>query len=702
MFALNPPSRRFAVPPERWSAAHTAAWLAERPLIESRLQFAPYRRGKPSGLRAELTSFLATDESWLYLRAQLSRACLLVIDVALWHGGRLTEELLVEEFGSGALRDPFVLAAIEEAIASGTASRNDQGEFVLWPEVSHVAPTPGVSLAEHIDDVSVERLREIVKTLGLHATATRKAELVAQVLAFYADHDQMTRLVGRLPAPAVELFNRLIGSVEPIRRSEIGFWRTPYSATYLSDRDRAHPATILWQHGLIGSSDYDYDALWAWREVVRTLRPFLRAPLPALPLIIASPLAVDITTVPSAPALLDRLIDMIAAEPVDGTQDDALGVQAVKKLAKAVGMSPEFAATALFVAGELQLIGRTEQARGTGRRIKWVRVWTVNESNVQAFRTLSPTQRWWLMVTAWIASPLLPEREGIMRRVPPPAADFERTGLRRFLLRRLSSMEAGTGIDEDALIAELIEKMPIVAEPDIGAGLVSALRALGLIPPEGPVGLTSAGRAYLADDPDQLVAGDQTFILQPDLTLIVSPNADPQLLADIGRFAVVESNAGAIVARLDAGRIAQSLDGGASADSVLEFLAERSSTGMPDAVRQMVLDVTERHGSLAVVDASVVGSLVTSEDAVVLTRACEVRSAKLTPLNLYVATSPLSAVKVAEVLRARGIAGALVAASAAPPPRPAPAGAKAPAVASSIAVTRLPVTIAELTSALSK
>lgn len=141
--------------------------------------------------------------------------------------------------------------------------------------------------------------------------------------------------------------------------------------------------------------------------------------------------------------------------------------------------------------------------------------------------------------------------------------------------------------------------------------------------------------------------------MQADLTVIAPPDAAPEVIAALHRYADLESTAGARIYRLDEGRLADAVAAGESADDVLAWLTAHSSVPVAQNVDYLVRDVARRHGRLRAGTAS---SYLRSEDAGLLSRAVGVKAAKLRLLAPTVAVSALARERLLAALRAGGVA----------------------------------------------
>jgi hypothetical protein len=260
-----------------------------------------------------------------------------------------------------------------------------------------------------------------------------------------------------------------------------------------------------------------------------------------------------------------------------------------------------------------------------------------------------------VLVQAWRDDPTLDERGGLPERIDPTGWGSGGGLSREALLALLVDLPDGCGAEQERL-AELaaFTRPALLAGPTFDA-LIAAARVLGLVPATGPVGLTPAARALL-QGPDALEAAlpppRTEFTVQADHSVVAPPDLAPYLASRLGRYAELESQAGALLYRLSERRIAGALDAGEPPEAILAFLGEHATAALPQNVAYLVGDVARRHGR---VRAGACASYVRCDDPALLTRAAAVKAAKLRQLAPTVAVSALSRDRLVAALRAKGL-----------------------------------------------
>lgn len=225
---------------------------------------------------------------------------------------------------------------------------------------------------------------------------------------------------------------------------------------------------------------------------------------------------------------------------------------------------------------------------------------------------------------------------------------------RSLLVSVLASMPEGRAIERGDFMALATGRHVALNDVDELSEHLTTAAALGLIGDPGRPGLTEAGRAAIggADAVNAVVGGgDRSFLVQPDHSVVAPPNMAPDVVAQLMRYADLESEGGASVWRLSARRLAQAAPT-TSPEEVQRFFADGSSVPVPDAVLRFIDDAM---GSVSPVTVTEVGCVITAADPMVISDAARHKPAKLTVVAAGVATSPLTAARVRDVLATRGV-----------------------------------------------
>lgn len=235
-------------------------------------------------------------------------------------------------------------------------------------------------------------------------------------------------------------------------------------------------------------------------------------------------------------------------------------------------------------------------------------------------------QRWtglvrvWLDTPRWYAWSARPKAHAL-----GPDADWRgAVDLRRGLVSVCAEVAPGIVVGSDALAEAYAWHRPALASQvdlvELTTQWWEEAGALGLQALDAVTGLMAValpdGRvpAELAEEFPEPVS---ELILQSDLTAV----APGPLAHEVGRtirlLAAQESRGAGGVFRFSAGSLRRAFDAGWNGDRVLAWLAEHSSTGVPQPLEYLVGDVARRHGRIRL---GTVGSWLQTDDEAVITQ----------------------------------------------------------------------------------
>ncbi len=594
----------------------------------------------PAGLEATLGALTLTE--------------LHVLLLAHWAGGALQREAALAE--AGARPGSPQAVALDRAAASLHAlllSDGARGWVVLRPGVEGGLALPGVTLRDGLRHWPSEAVAARLRTIGVAAAAVppRRSERVDLLVAALREPEIARALVADLPEDAARVLARL--RLEGlVRVRDLGV------AWYSGQRPAYYPETpldALVARGLAGVDEVQQLA-FVWLDVAVALnggRLFTSWPEATQPT--PRPLERQAVAVPAVVAQLDRLLRVWEAEPAPALQDGGLGVRPVRAAARALGLPDGVVGLLAGLAIGLGLLGTVSQGMvGRGRQRREILSWSPTRA-AQAWASEPAEERWSRLVAAWLDSDLVDEREGLPERCDPAARESGARPARAELLALLVDLDEGYGLALAELVDVAALSRPRLLEGCV-AGLTAAARALGLVPPGGPVGLTDLARRLLHGGPAAARAALPTpsreFVVQADHTVIAPPDLHPEVAATLERYAELESDAGARVYRLTERRLGQALVDGDDGEAIAAFLDEHSRTSVPQNVAYLVADCARRHGRLRAGESR---SYLRSEDPGLLTAAAAVRSARLRVLAPTVAISSLPRDKLVAALAARGV-----------------------------------------------
>jgi Helicase conserved C-terminal domain len=533
----------------------------------------------------------------------------------------------------------------------------DGDELVAPASLREVFREPlrlGPPAAALFERMTVTELAGIARTTGLADIRRSRADLIAGLLAYIADGDQVRRVAAAAPAKT-----RLLLEAMAAHGS-----RRPFGT--LLGSYQGNPADLDWaqRRGLLGfAQEWSYTAEMP-AEVGLALRgPGYRAPF--------HPQPARVPTTPIPPGLPEReasaalmaaverigaVVDECDRQPVSLLKTGGVGVRELKRLAKRVSVEESQVRLCMEIAGEIGLLSTDGALVGVTERY-------------DEFRRLTPAERADLIIHAWLGMAILPTWQPPDGKQEPPlaffAADAALHTLRMTLLavaqQVLPEGEGLTGMTE--YVAAVRWFAPVLSG-NLADGVVEAIwaeaQSLGLVAHGAP---TSLGRAVTRVDgsacPIKTAAAElaspasDAGIFQTDLTVVVPGTASAELADLLDSAADREGRSW----RFSAASVRRALDAGMPAKRLEAALTGVSqSRSLPQPLRYLISDVARRHGALRVRPA---GCVIRASDEALLAEVAA--TAQLRPLALWqpAPTLLISAAPVdqtLELLRAAGFA----------------------------------------------
>ena len=569
-------------------------------------------------------------------------------------GGSVTEDQL--DFQTGSADPARIAAEVDRLVVSGLANKNKSGTVALSAVAARLVPTFSVSMADQ-NALTSEALAAICK--GLHlSTPSRKQERIDAIAAAFIDPASRSGIRSELSASALTLLDRIMavagpGSVGP---ADVGLQRhdlihaSPSRFAY--QRELRPSSTALYEltsRGIVGVGEWDA-AVWVWREAW----PLIGVPYyndwSNGPTLHTKPVLQSAAAIPAVVGVFDRALRHWHASPpaVLKNGEPRLGKTDVRATAKALAVGEStIDLLARFAISVGFVLPNTVAETGRGRARSVEQAWLADRKLVEYWGSMPASARWLKMFGEWCS--------------PTGECGQQLLVNRHLVLWELSCLPSGVGYESAAAFGEwLADRYHSIAHPVAVAECIDDLRALGAVTKEDSLALTTIAAAALADvnSLQQLDSSEATTaIVQGDLTVIAPPDFRPDLALRLASIAEIESDAGATVSRLSAGRIAEAIRGGDTADSIVDFLRTISSVALGDSVVRLVRDAAGGVGRVKVISAPTV---VVVTDPADLVAACSVKAAQLTKVSDTVAVSDLPYAKVRAALERKRLAPELV------------------------------------------
>lgn len=588
---------------------HLALLLGRRPDLLA---------GSPPATFAQLASRAGSPPSLAAALRSLDRGALQLAELLAVIGLPTTVAALAGAAGPGL--DP-------RALRSGLGELAGLGLALTGPDETISGPRGlgapfgdpgqlGPSVAELAKiGVTRDQLERIAWRLGLRVgRLTHKAALVTAVAATLSDREVIVKAVADADEPARRLLDHALAAGAPIVVMGVGDGR-------FATHPDAEPARWLLDHGLLLPTSYSQFV------VPREARIGLRGGL-VFPQWPARPSLEPVDPVPDraeragAAALrlvlaAEGLLGRLDRDPLPLTQAGTVAVRDLKRLGRELHLPEDEAGLLvdLLVEAGLLAVGGPWDHRTLGLRPE-ADTWLAGPR----------ARRWADLAVAWRERDLAFEDHLAARRF---AAERVRalggnrrsaaTTRRRGLLEALAGVPEGRGVAVDRLADLLAWRQPLVWPDPSGPGahrevtrlVVDLAELLGLaVTADGRVAAGPAGAAWAAGAAAAELAavmagalpqGSDRLLVAGDLTVVAPDGLAPGVES---RLALLADREPGGAWRIHEPSLRRALDEGLGADEVLDFLRERSTTPLPQALEYLVGDAARRHGRLRVGGAS--------------------------------------------------------------------------------------------------
>jgi hypothetical protein len=118
---------------------------------------------------------------------------------------------------------------------------------------------------------------------------------------------------------------------------------------------------------------------------------------------------------------------------------------------------------------------------------------------------------------------------------------------------------------------------------------------------------SAAMETVLPEDPDappKLPEWDSSWVVQPDRTIVVPPNAHPDSLLHLWSVADLVENKGASIFRISSESVSAALNRGMTPDEITGLFEQHARTPIPSTIERVIRDQSQRYGQVRVGRAS--------------------------------------------------------------------------------------------------
>ena len=290
----------------------------------------------------------------------------------------------------------------------------------------------------------------------------------------------------------------------------------------------------------------------------------------------------------------EEFLHNLSDEPPTALRTGGIGVRDLKRIAEHLGVdetSVGFVAELCYLGG-LVVIDPDDQILPTSAFDIWL--------------TKPAEEKWYSLVVLWLetsrASGLIGKISD--KNIAPLGPELDRAGVALIRKTTLKVLQENPQITPDLNSIQSVVKWfnPQKANKDFVEWNLREAEWLGIT---GQGGISTFGINLLTEKD---VLGVEASLPKPvDHILIQADNSavapgplTPELSAEMGTIADIESRGGATVYRFSEGSIRRGLDHGKTGDQIKTFLIKISKTPMPQPLDYLIADVAKRHGKLRV------------------------------------------------------------------------------------------------------
>lgn len=561
---------------------------------------------------------------------------------------------LAQIIGTPVFADDVAAAAarLESFGLAVVVNGSIQTDPMLRPCIGYPAAL-GPTVAELVPGLTVGALRAILGRYGAQVLGPKPA-LVAALCAVLQDDDQLAKAYEALPERAHDLLVTMTYQT-PVLQVEDPWWQPTEKPVSATGHLRAWGLGLPTQQYRIALP----------REVSLRRRGGRYFSLPR-----RSEPAVRLDDAQNATSVareavgvvarlfgdLDRLLAVVAAEPVQALQSGGIGTSQLKRLGKLLGMEATRVADLLDVLAIVGLVCIVEPPT-RGRSKPPTSVYGAVE-NYRKWSEVDLARRWCDVVQSWYFSRLFLGLGGRAEgdRTPEPTLKWTlgepvvavRAGM-------VDMLACGFVTTSAAAVAEWCAwHRPLAGSGEydpvhLMTREAEFLRLIGVVGAERsfPVAASVLQRIVGDHNFSPLTAADDDEVLQAvsawltdassvmkvqgDMTIVVTGQPSAALSAELALIADVVSRGAATVYRLTESSMHRAFESGRTAAHIISLLADESAASLPSSVGTLVEDAERRFGRVRVAKAS---SVVVVADVIAAAELANSRNAKVRALHL--------------------------------------------------------------------
>ena len=290
----------------------------------------------------------------------------------------------------------------------------------------------------------------------------------------------------------------------------------------------------------------------------------------------------------------EEFLHNLSDETPTALRTGGIGVRDLKRIAEHLGVDESCAGfiAELCYLGGLVVIDSDDQILPTSAFDLWL--------------SKPAEERWYSLVILWLDTSRVSGLIGKSgdRSIAPLGPELDRAGASLIRRTALKVLSENRQISPDfKSIQEIIKWWnPKRANSDFVEWFLREAEWLGIT---GQGGISTFGINLLSGAEDlgiesALPKPVDHILIQADNSAVAPGPLLPELAAEMGTIADIESRGGATVYRFSESSIRRGLDHGKTGDQIKSFLIKTSKTPMPQPLEYLISDVAKRHGKLRV------------------------------------------------------------------------------------------------------
>jgi len=290
----------------------------------------------------------------------------------------------------------------------------------------------------------------------------------------------------------------------------------------------------------------------------------------------------------------EEFLHNLSDETPTALRTGGIGVRDLKRIAEHLGVDESCAGfiAELCYLGGLVVIDSDDQILPTSAFDLWL--------------SKPAEERWYSLVILWLDTSRVSGLIGKLgdRSIAPLGPELDRAGASLIRRTALKVLSENRQISPDfKSIQEIIKWWnPKRANSDFVEWFLREADWLGIT---GQGGISTFGINLLSGAEDlgiefALPKPVDHILIQADNSAVAPGPLLPELAAEMGTIADIESRGGATVYRFSESSIRRGLDHGKTGDQIKSFLIKTSKTSMPQPLEYLISDVAKRHGKLRV------------------------------------------------------------------------------------------------------